>query len=145
MYLIQLYGGCSEELLSALQVQQNRAARMVCKRPWKTSTKVLLQEIGWLNIKQMVAYYSTLNIYKTRQHESPKYIHNLISEPFKVKTRLAKTGGIKVTRQFKSKIGKSAFIPRTVDLWNEIPMEIRTENSKNKFSNKLREWVKLNI
>ena len=118
---------------------------MVCKRPWNTSTKVLLQEIGWLNIKQMVAYYSISNIFKTRQHGAPKYIHNVISEPFKVKTRMAKTGGIRVTRQFKSKIGQSSFIPRTVDLWNEIPMEIRMENSHKKFSIKLREWVKLNI
>ena len=145
LYLIQLYGGCSDELLTALQVQQNKAARMVCKRPWNTSTKDLLQQIGWLNIRQMVAFYSTLTFFKSRQHKTPKYIHTIISQPFQVKTRLAKTDGIRVTRNFTSTIGKSSFIPRTTDLWNAIPVEIRMENSYKIFSCKLREWVKLNI
>ena len=145
LYLIQLYGGCSGELLTALQVQQNKAARMVCKRPWNTCTKDLLQQIGWLNIKQMVAYYSTLTIYKSQKHGAPRYIHTMVSEPFQVKTRMAKTGGIRVTRQFKSEIGKSSFITRTTDLWNVIPMELRMEDSYKSFSCKLKEWVKLNI
>ena len=145
LYLIQLYGGCSEELLYALQVQQNRAARMVCKRPWYTSTKELLLQTGWLNVKQMVAYYSTLNFFKTRQNGVPKYIHSLITEPFKCKTRMAQTGGIKQTRNFKSRIGKSSFIYRTIDLWNNIPTKIRMEKSQKVFSCKLREWVQTNI
>ena len=145
LYLIQLYGGCSNELITALQVQQNRAARMVCKKPWKTSTKDLLQQIGWLNIKQMVVYYSILNLFQAKQHSVPKYIHAMISEPFKMKTRTALNGGLKENRRFKTLIGQSSFITRTINQWNDLPTEIKMENTYSTFSSKLREWVKTNI
>ena len=45
-YLIQLYGGCSEQLLSSLQVLQNKAARLVTKLDWRTPTRTLLLQCG---------------------------------------------------------------------------------------------------
>ena len=65
LYHIQMYGGSSEELLSALQIQQNRAARLVCRLPWRTRTEKLLKQVGWMNVRQMVAYYSLLSLFKT--------------------------------------------------------------------------------
>ena len=41
-YLIQLYGGCSDQLLSSLQVLQNKAARLVTKLDWRTATSTLM-------------------------------------------------------------------------------------------------------
>ena len=145
LYHIQLYGGCSDELLSALQVQQNRAARLVCKLPWRTRTETLLHQIGWMSVKQMVAYYSTWTLFKTRQTGLPKYIHEMISKPFPVNTRLARTGGICATRTFKQNIGQTTFIPRTISLWNIMPNQIRQEVSPELFSQKLRNWVKINF
>ena len=46
MYLIPLYGGCSEYLLTALQTLQNRAARLVTKSSWSTSSSVMLSQLG---------------------------------------------------------------------------------------------------
>ena len=42
VYLIQLWGGCESYLVHALQVQQNRAARLVTRANRYTSTKKLL-------------------------------------------------------------------------------------------------------
>ena len=145
LYHIQLYGGCTQELISALQVQQNRAARTVCKSPWGTSTKKLLDQIGWLSIKQMVAYYSLITLHKTRQTGLPKYLHHQISQPFMFDTRVARTGGIRAARNLTKGIAQSSFIPRSIDLWNTIPAELRTDKCFKSFSCKLRVWVKNNI
>ena len=145
LYHIQLYGGTTAELLSAIQVQQNRAARLVCKLPWRTNTKILLDQLGWMNVKQMVAFYSLMSLYKTKQTKLPKYIHEVISTPFKINTRIARTGGIRDTRLFKKEIGNSTFISRTTDLWNTMPTYLRMENEINTFSSKLRVWVKQSI
>ena len=145
LYHIQLYGGTTAELLSAVQVQQNRAARSVCKLPWRTNTKTLLDQLGWLNVKQMVAFYSLKSLYKTKQTKLPKYVHEIISTPFNVNTRIAKTGGIRDTRLFKKELSKSTFISRTIDMWNTVPSEIRLENEENVFSNKLLLWVKQSV
>ena len=145
IYHIELYGGCSEELLSAIQVQQNRAARMVCKLPWRTRTNTLLNQMGWMTVRQMVAFYSLMTLFKTRKSGQPSYIHNLISLPFNIKTRLACTGGIRDPRNLQSRIGMSSFIPRTISLWNSLPEGIRMEESPAIYSTKLRAWVKENV
>ena len=144
LYHIQLFGGSSEELLSALQLQQNKAARLVCRLPWRTRTETLLQQMGWMNVKQMVAYHSVLSLYKIRKARKPKYIHEMISEPFPFKTRIAKTGGIRDTRGFTSRIGQTSFIPRTIDIWNSLPSSIRQGESPGVFSILLKKWVKNN-
>ena len=145
LYHAQVYGGCSEELLSALQIQQNRAARLVCRLPWRTRTSSLLQQMGWMNVRQIVSYYSVISIFKTQQSGLPKYIHNLVSIPFKVGTRMADSGGIRDIRNITSRIGMSSFIPRTVSLWNRMPATIRMEESMAIFSTKLRVWITNNI
>ena len=141
MYHIQLYGACTEELLSALQIQQNKAARSVCKAPFRTKTDTLLQQIGWMNVRQMVVYYSITSLFKSKQTGLPKYVYDMISVKFNHKTRLADSGGIRQTRLYKSRIGTTSFIPRTVEIWNEMPEEIRRETSQKLFSKNLRQWV----
>ena len=144
LYHIQLYGGCSKELLDALQVQQNRAARLVCRRPWRTSTKVLFQEIGWMTVKQLMVHHSILSLYKTRKAGVPKYVHEIISVPFIQQTRLAKTGGIRDIRDFKKGIGQSSYIHRAITYWNAMPSDLRQESNLEAFIPKLKDWVKMN-
>ena len=145
LYHIQLYGGCSNNLLSAIQVQQNRAARSVCKLPWRTNTDVLLKQLGWMNIKQMVTFYSIKSFHKTKQTGLPKYIHEAISTPFIAKTRTALTGGIREARHFTTGIGQASFIPRTIEQWNNLPIAIRMEKDPHALSTKLKEWVINNV
>ena len=131
LYHIELYGGCTEELLSALQIQQNRAARLVCRLPWRTSIKTLLKQMGWMSVRQMVAYYSIMSCFKAQQSEQPKYIHKMFSTPFTVKTRLADSGGI--------------WDPRRLSSRNGMPESIRTEKAPIIFATKLRVWIKDNV
>lgn len=145
LYHIQLYGGCSDNLISAIQVQQNRAARSVCKLPWRTNTNVLLGQLGWLNVKQMVAFYSIKSFHKTRLIGLPKYINEAISRPFIAKTRPARTGGIRDTRHYTSSIGQSSFIPRTIEIWNTLPTEIKMESNPDAFSANLKIWICNNV
>ena len=106
VYLVQLYGGCSEFLLSALQVLQNRAARIVTRLEWRTPAKTLLLQCGWLSIRQLVAFHSILLIFKTKQNKKPSYIYSKISQNFKIRTRLASSSGIRDTRMFEKSIAQ---------------------------------------
>ena len=51
-YLIPLFGGSPEYLITALQTLQNRAARIVTKSNWGTSSSSMLFQIGWLSVRQ---------------------------------------------------------------------------------------------
>ena len=57
VYMIQLYGQSSDYLIRILQVQQNKAARKVTRLDWGTSTNVLLNQIGWLSVKQLFVFH----------------------------------------------------------------------------------------
>ena len=55
IYLITLWGGAQEYLLSALQVQQVSAARAVCGfGSWEWTRKKLLDRVEWLSFRQAI-------------------------------------------------------------------------------------------
>ena len=143
-YLIPLYGGCPEYLLSALQTLQNRAARIVTKSSWFTPTNIMLSQVGWLNVKQMITYHSLVLIFKAKQDRKPVYLYNQISTSFNFNTRLAVTNGINDQRRINSNLGKQSFLPRTVVLWNKLPPDIRSLTNLLKFKAALKPWVKEN-
>ena len=144
-YLIPLYGGCPEYLLTGLQTLQNRAARLVTNSNWYTPSSIMLSQIGWLNVRQMIIFHSLVLVFKTKQDKKPVYLYNKISTRFNVDTRLASTNGIREVRKIKTKIGKQSFLPRTIDQWNNLPPDIRTITSLMKFKMKLKLWVKQNL
>ena len=129
-YLIQLYGGCSEQLISSLQILQNKSARLVTKLDGSTPIATLLLQCGWMSVRQMIAYHSILLLHKSKQNKKPGYIYSKISTKFERRTRLGTTGGIKDMRNFGSTLAQASFLPRTIKMWNEqLPASIRSEES----------------
>ena len=70
-YLIALWGGCGIVLRKSLQMIQNKVARVVTKLDWSTSPQVLLHQVGWLSVNQLIFYHSVLLIYKVKQSQAP--------------------------------------------------------------------------
>ena len=142
-YLMPLYGGCPDYLLHALQTLQNRAARLVTKSGWFTPSVDMLQQVGWLNVNQLIVYHSLVLLFKTRQEKKPTYLYEKISTPFSANTRLATSDGIRYDMRSKSNIAKQSFLPRTVVQWNSLPPDMRKMSHLSKFKQSLRQWVKL--
>ena len=146
IYLIPLYGGCSDYLLSALQVLQNRAARLVTRLDWWTPTATLMLQCGWLSIRQMVVYFSILLLFRAKHTKKPYYIYSKISNKFNRVTRSSTFEGIKISRVFKTTLGHQSVLQRTIKIWNDdLPWDIRSETSARMFKQKLRDWVKLTV
>ena len=145
-YFIQLYGGCSGDLISALQLLQNKAARAVTKLDRSTPVAKLLLQCGWMSVRQMISYHSLLLLHKSKRTKKPGYIFSKINDKFPRNTRLAKTGGIKNGRRFQSSLALASFLPRTIREWNDdLPMEIRSEKNMKKFKLILKVWIKENV
>ena len=144
-YLMPLYWGYPNYLLNALQTLQNRAARLVTKSGWYTPSSTMLLQVGWLSVRQMIAYHSLVLMYKTKMEKKPAYMYSKICTPFNMNTRLADTNGIKGIRRFKSNIAKQSFLPRTILQWNSLPPDIRSSLTLTKFKFKLKPWVKQNF
>ena len=97
-----------------------------------------------MTVRQMVVYYTVKNTFKTRQTKMPKYVYDMISAPFDVRTRMADTESLRDTRKMKKGIPTSSFIPRAIILWNSLPTSIRMEKLPSKFEEELLVYVKRN-
>ena len=145
IYLIQLWGGTSEYLLTFLQKIQNRAARSVTKLDWYTSTETLLTQCGWLSVRQLIAYHSLLQVFKVKKDKFPGFLNKKFSQQFTYGTRLAAGNGIKLNKVIHTQLGKQNFSNRTVHLWNQLPLDIRQSRTLPIFKAKLKKWTKSNI
>ena len=146
-YLIQLWGGCENYLLHALQVLQNKAARAVTQTSWFTSTRQLLLRCNWLSVKQLVFYQSALMTHKIVTTGSPHYLANKMGTSPPYGTRQDTSGGIRFGEIFSSRhsLSYNSFVYRATTDYNSLPDNIRSISNLSSFKYKLCQWVKSNI
>ena len=140
-YLITLWGGAQEYLLSALQVQQLTAARAVAgfgSQFW--SKRKLLNHVGWLSVRQLIFYHTALQAHKTISTGRPKALYQSLSSTYPYETRSSATGLIRENQDFSQK----GFRYRARQSYNMVPAEIR-RGSIQTVKKKLKAWVKQNI
>ena len=145
MYIITVYGSCSEYLKDGLQVVQNTAARCVTGLAWNTSVAVLLLQCGWLSVRQLILFHSMVLVFKIKQEGKPRYLHEKLSTSFNYETRLAKTNAIRKLEKIGSDYRKQSFIPRSTDQWNKLPAKTRNQSELKVFKTELRSWIKKNV
>ena len=147
IYQISLWGGTDDYLLKALQIIQNKAARFVTKSDFRTPVLELLNQCGWLRIRQLVFYHSTIQIYKTIQTTYPKYIYYKLANEFPYNTRLAQSEAVRMGPDFKAKleITKGSFMNRATVNYNQLPESLRKIPKIGTFKKKLKIWVIENV
>ena len=144
IYLIQVYGTASDYLINFLQVLQNKAARVVTKLRWGTETKLLLNQVGWLSVRQLVVFHSLILVFKTKQVGKPIYLREKLRSEFAYETRQS-TGNCFVKNDTpRSEKYKKAFVHNSTSLWNSLSLEVRTAVKLEDFKTKLRKWIKIN-
>ena len=142
VYLITLWGGAQQYLISALQVQQLVAARAVCGVGcWRWSKKKLLDKVGWLSVRQLVFFHTVLQAHKTIKSGVPKPLHQALSGQYPYRTRLATSGMIRQGEEYKT---KSSFRYRAMQCFNQVPASVRV-GSLATVKRKLKQWTKSNI
>ena len=154
IYLIPLWAGCEKYLINALQIIQNKAARVVTRKGRMTSISRLLKECGWLSISQLGVYHSLVLVYKILQSRSPQYLYDKLTgtqgEPHyqtrytrKLATgQLIKLGPDSVAE---SELARNSFKYRATRQWNDLPPELKQVKILSKFKSELRRWIRENV
>ena len=94
---------------------------------------VLLINLGWLNIRNMIKLDLGVFMYKTINGKTPEVIKNLFTESNSIHnhntgTRSAAAGNLHVNKTNLT-ITKRAISSSGVKCWNEIPFDIRNKQS----------------
>ena len=140
-YLVQLWGGCEDYLLHALQVQLNKAARLVTGLSRFTSTRRLMDKCGWLTVKQLVRYHSISMVHKTVMTSRPIYMHSRLQTEHEhvYRTRSSTTGGIRLDQTYRHKtdLPMKSFRYRGAQSYNA-----RGKRNQQTFNIKLKKWIR---
>ena len=144
-YLIALWGGCNLDLLKSLQILQNRAARIVTKLDWKTSTAVILSQCGWLSVNQLVVYHSVVMVFKVLQNKQPKPLHSMFPLDYSYNTSQARSKSIKQTGHPSLDLWQDSFRWRAARSYNQLPASMKNLQSVEAFKLEAKKWVRGNI
>ena len=66
-YCLPVFGGCDKFEIEALQIMQNKAARLVTHSQLRTSRQEIYSQVGWMTVNQLVFYFSALSTFRIRQ------------------------------------------------------------------------------
>ena len=147
IYLIPLWGGCEKFLIRALQVVQNKAARVVTKLGIFTPIKTLLRQCGWLSVHQLVFFHTVVLMYKTLANKSPEYLFRMTGSEYNYKTRAKDAGKLRQVQEYKveNELNYKSYRWRSIRSWNQLPQDITSITSIQEFKFKLKAWVMENI
>ena len=153
LYLLPLYGGCPEYLLSAIQSKQTEAMRHVTGKRWVVpgrqyvSTANLLKECGWLSIRQLSFYTTVLTVHKTIVHRIPEILYEKLTSGRRYVTRGA-SGHIverSSVEEARLNIASTSFRWRGHRQHSSIPDSLKNEQNMAIFKSKLKLWVQKNV
>ena len=152
LQLIPLWVGAEAYLLKAVQVAQNKAARIVTLGDNYTPIRSLLNQCGWLSVTQLGAFHSLILVYKALKTEYPVYLHKKLSfkppDPYyrtRTSSNIRDNELLVEPTNLQSDIYKKSFIPRAISQWNKLPLEIRKCASLHTFKNSLKTWIVNNL
>ena len=73
-YCLPLFGGCNQSEVELLQTLQNRAARIALNCPPRTNRDWMFDQLGWMTVRQLVAYHTLVTVFRVRYHNEPEYL-----------------------------------------------------------------------
>ena len=79
-YCCSVWGSCGETRLMALQNLQNQAARIVFNSSYDTSATLLIKDLKWLTVTDMIKSETATMTYKAITGLAPSYLSNLFTK-----------------------------------------------------------------
>lgn len=134
--------GLPKSPIQKLQHVQNAAARVVSlSRKYDHITPVLYR-LNWLPVEQRIEFKLLLLTFKALHNTAPSYLRELI-EPY-VPSRSLRSSNLNFLSKpvFKLKsYGKRSFSCAAPELWNSLPLNIRSVNSLSTFKKLVKTWL----
>ena len=133
-YCDVIYDNCT--IRDALKLEQlQRKAALICTGAYRhTSNDSLLAELGWQPLRTRRQIHKLSLFYKIYNSLTPEYLRRLVPRQPVSDYRLRSTTNANLPIPF-SRLSstRNAFVHSTVNLWNTLPLDIRSVDSLNSF------------
>ncbi|XP_078357750.1 uncharacterized protein LOC144642610 [Oculina patagonica] len=128
--------------LKKLQSVQNAAARLItCSRKYDHITPIL-KELHWLPVSERIKFKILLLTFKTLHQQSPIYIQDLLTHYQPSRTlRSSHSSRLNPVKFHLKSYGSRAFAVSSPELWNSLPLFIRSCDNLSSFKSKLKTYL----
>jgi hypothetical protein len=132
--------GISEQAIHRLQVAQNSAARLLTRTPYRQHITPVLQHLHWLPVRQRITFKVLTTIQKTlHTATAPSYLRELCPVYHPGRALRSSSDQHKLTvKKANNKYGTRSMRTLGAKLWNELPLEMRREESHQIFRKRLK-------
>ena len=137
VYCLPVFGGCDKYEMEALQIMQNKAARLVTHAPKRASRSEIFDKIGWLTVNQLTFYHSALSTNRIRNSKEPEYLSNIMSRDNRAQRIIIPNTDLT--------LAMNSYCYSGAAQWNRLPQHIRNTRKIGQFKSKLKSWIKLNV
>ena len=137
-YCNTLLAGLGKTELKRLQTVQNRAARLIMHVPFQDSITPTLYQLHWLPVDRRIEFKLLVYAYKALHEAAPAYLSSALTVYIPPRPlRSAELMKFDPPRTYKG-IGDSAFAAAVPELWNDIPLPLKTAPSLSIFKKQLK-------
>jgi hypothetical protein len=143
-YCNSLYTGLPAYRLSYLQRIQNSAARVYSRTRKRDHITPILQDLHWLPVVARVRFKIGVFAYKAHCGQLPLYLRNLcrdVSDIHSHQLRSVSHHNLCVVRTATTHYGDRTFQVAAADIWNELPVSIRSAVSVASFCSNLKTFL----
>ena len=121
-----------------LQKIQNRAARIVTNSPYDASAALLIQNLAWPTIRNLIRKETATLTYKSLNSLASAYMRKLFTRYSDDSERsLRSTETDLMLPLLKTATGRKAFSYRGAKLWNSLPREAKLGPSLKTFKERI--------
>ena len=78
-YCCPVWGVAGPSAINHLQKIKNRAARIITSSRYDAPSKMLIKQLGWRTIKEMIQYESRVMVYKAVNGLAPQYLQDIFT------------------------------------------------------------------
>ena len=136
-YCLPVFGGCDMFEMEALQVMQNKAARLVTGSQQRTSRKEIFAQVEWMTVNQLIFYHSALSTFRIKQSKEPEYLYNIMCRTNRAERIIIPNTSLT--------LAKKSYCFRGASQWNSLPNGIRNTSRIGAFKFQLRKWIHQNV
>ena len=121
-YCSVVWDGCGTTLAGKIQKLQNRAARVLTSANYDTSTDILFEKLGWIDLQSQRKIAKGALVYKALNGLTPDYLTQMFTERSRIAYyTLRDTGDKLALPQARTNYLKDSFSYSGAVLWNSPP------------------------
>ncbi|XP_067641691.1 kelch-like protein 1 isoform X3 [Eurosta solidaginis] len=135
----------SDSQINKLQKMQNRAMRHILNARYDTSISSMLNTLKWLNVKQLISFHTMKYIYNIKTGALPDYLRENLSYSSGTHTYPTRDRHNFILPRCHTENAKLDLYYKSLKMFNELPVDIKTCNNLKKFKNLLYNYCKTYI